>query len=85
MSYSRNMLDAAHKHSSHHREEIECSDVCGCFCCGKTFPPAEIKHWTDEGETALCPSCAVDSVIGSAPSYPVAERSFLQAMQTAWF
>jgi hypothetical protein len=85
MSYSRDTLDAAHKHSSRHREEIERSNLCGCFYCGKSYAPADIKDWTDEGDTALCPSCGIDSVIGSASPYPVTERPFLQAMHARWF
>ncbi|MBQ1506403.1 MAG: hypothetical protein IIZ48_06505 [Erysipelotrichales bacterium] len=31
---------------------------CTCVACGKTFDPAEIKDWTDQGATAVCPYCA---------------------------
>jgi hypothetical protein len=85
MSHSKDTLDAAHKHSGGHRQEVERSDVCGCFYCGKTYPPAEIRNWTDEGNTALCPCCGIDSVIGSASGYPVTDGAFLRAMQAGWF
>ncbi len=54
-----------------HRAQIERSELCGCFSCERTFPPAAISGWTDargsdgSGQTALCPFCGVDAVIGS--------------------
>ena len=45
-------LEVAHKHSSHHRAEVEGSEICGCFYCLSTFPPAEIAEWIDEGENS---------------------------------
>jgi hypothetical protein len=86
MSFDRDLLDAAHQHSSNHREEVERSAVCGCFYCRETFGPAEIEEWlADEDGTALCPRCAVDSVLGSASGYPVTDPEFLGAMHERWF
>jgi len=86
MAYPRSTLDAAHRHSSNHRTELESSEVCGCFFCHHTLIAADIEEWIeDEGETALCPHCGVDAVIGSASGYPVADRSFLSAMHSRWF
>jgi hypothetical protein len=86
MSYSRVTPDDAHRHSSEHREELEQSDICGCFYCCRTFPPSEIKDWINEGSgTAHCPHCIIDSVIGSASGYPVDDPEFLKAMHLRWF
>ena len=86
MNYDRDLLDAAHRHSSRHRKEVEASAVCGCFYCLKTFEPAEIEEWLSEGVgTALCPRCAIDSVLGSATGYPVTDPAFLRAMHERWF
>jgi hypothetical protein len=78
----------AHRHSIRHREEVLASERCGCYYCGSIFPPADIEVWVDEwegvGQTALCPKCGIDSVIGSASSYPITER-FLAAMKAHWF
>lgn len=43
-----------------------------------------IQEWIDDGDTAICPSCGIDSVIGSASSYPITPE-FLTAMQKFWF
>lgn len=85
---------AAHKRSSLHRSEVLSSEICGCFYCQATFPPAEIEDWVDErptdegisvpGVTALCPKCGIDSVIGSASGLPITP-DFLQRMNAHWF
>jgi hypothetical protein len=74
----------AHKHCSYHRAELEKSNVCGCFYCLSTFQPSEIVEWIDDGQTAICPKCPVDSVIGSASGYPIT-REFLLKMHDHWF
>jgi len=75
---------AAHKHSSLHRAVLERSELCGCFYCFATFPPSEIVEWIDDAQTAICPYCPVDSVIGSAPGYPIT-RELLERMHEHWF
>lgn len=74
----------AHKHCTKHRAEIEASAICGCFYCLRTFPPTPITEWTDDSQTALCPKCGIDSVIGSASGYPITPE-FLQSMHDHWF
>ena len=78
----------AHRHSSRHREEVLASELCGCFYCEAQFSPREIAQWTDEwegvGQTALCPRCGIDSVIGSESGYPVSSE-FLAQMKSQWF
>lgn len=75
----------AHEFSTHHRADIEASDICGCFYCLKTFPPAEITEWWDrDGQTPVCPKCGIDSVIASASGFPIT-RKFLREMHNKWF
>ncbi len=81
---SRFDISAAHQASSLHREQVLASEVCGCFYCRKTYPPSEIGEWVDRGETALCPKCGIDAVIGSASGWPIS-REFLTAMKSFWF
>lgn len=79
---------SAHKHCIRHREEVLRSALCGCFYCLEVFMPQEIVKWIDEqnptGQTALCPECGIDSVIGSASGYPIT-RDFLDRMNGHWF
>lgn len=75
---------AAHKHASRHRVEIEASVRCGCFFCFRTFPSSDIKAWIDANQTALCPRCGVDSVIGSASNHRI-DDTFLRGMHAHFF
>lgn len=77
-------LKAAHKHSFKSRAEIEKSSICGCFYCGRMFAPTEIAEWTDDGQTAMCPCCGIDSVVGSASGFQIT-KEFLDEMNTYWF
>lgn len=83
-----NIYDKAHKHSIFHRKEIERSDLCGCFYCMHVFKPTEITQWIDDeggvGQTALCPSCGIDSVIGNKAGYKI-DKEFLRNMFDRWF
>jgi hypothetical protein len=78
----------AHTRSSHHRSEVLASDHCGCFYCCKTFSPGEITEWVDEidevGQTALCPRCGIDSVLGAKSGFEMSTE-FLRRMKTFWF
>jgi hypothetical protein len=78
----------AHRHSIRHRAEVLASARCGCFYCGAIFPPAAITEWIDPWEgvdqTALCPRCGIDAVIGSESGYPIT-ADFLMAMKQQWF
>jgi hypothetical protein len=71
-----------------HRDEVLASEQCGCFYCGAVFESSEIENWVDEwqgvGQTALCPRCGIDSVLGSESGYPISEE-FLSRMQAYWF
>jgi len=77
-------LDIAHRACMHHREQVMQSDTCGCFYCLAQFAPGDITEWCDEGQTAICPRCGIDSVIGSASGYPITS-DFLNAMNKRWF
>lgn len=77
-------VERAHKHSFKNRPELEQSSVAGCFYCLGTYPPASIEKWTDDGQTAICPECGIDSVIGDTAGYPLTRR-FLAAMNDRWF
>jgi hypothetical protein len=66
--------------SVRHRAAILASDLCGCYYCQQTFPPAAIEEWVDDGKTALCPKCGIDAVIGGAPTAEGLARLYRQ-----WF
>ena len=77
-------LVEAHSHSDHHRTEVLASTMAGCFYCLSTYPPRSITEWIDDGQTALCPRCGVDSVIGDTSGYALTP-GFLGRMRGRWF
>ena len=75
----------AHRHCTYNREELERSAVIGCLYCLKIFHNHKaISNFCDGGETALCPYCSIDSLIGSASGYDIT-GTFLQGMHQIWF
>ena len=83
------IYDKAHKLSMMHRGQIMESSLCGCFYCLYIFPKEEIEEWIDseskpEGETALCPKCGIDAVIGDKSGFDIS-KEFLTHMNLYWF
>lgn len=81
------LIVQAHQHSIRNREEITNSEMCGCFYCLAIFRPEDISIFIKERggtETALCPQCGIDSVIGSASSYSIT-KEFLSQMYRYYF
>ena len=74
----------AHDRPIRHRDEILRSERCGCFRCCETFRPRGVWEWIDDGQTAMCPYCGTDAVIGSASGYPLTHE-FLGRMASVWF
>jgi hypothetical protein len=68
-----NKLKEVQRYCSQHREQVRNSALCGCFYCGVNFPSTEIDFWIgapdggldngENGTTALCPRCGIDSVL----------------------
>lgn len=78
---------AAHRHCSANRAAILASRMCGCFHCLKTFAAREVTGWIrelDGSETALCPHCHIDSVLGDAAGIPLTDQ-FLAHMKQIYF
>ena len=60
------------------------TEHCGCYGCLAEFAPQEIKEWTDEGETALCPFCGIDSVLADNEDCAIS-KEFLEKIHRYWF
>ena len=76
--------DTAHLHASAHRSELAASGTCGCYYCIRIFAFSAIVKWKDGNQTALCPHCGIDAVLGDASGFPVVDR-FLRQMHRYWF
>jgi hypothetical protein len=77
-------FEKAHRFCRHNRKDLENDTICGCFYCLKIFNPNEIDEWWDDDDTAVCPYCGIDSVIGENSGFSVTEL-FLKGMNKEWF
>lgn len=87
--HRENEASRLHQHVFENRLELEESEVCGCIHCERIYSPTEIRNWIADsrGETAECPYCGIDAVVGSASGIPITPgvlarahaRSFLDA------
>jgi hypothetical protein len=73
--------------TTHNRQVLKESDVCGCISCLQIFPSEKIVDWRDTyesstGETALCPYCGDDSVVGSASGVPINRKRLSELNET---
>ena len=74
----------AHKYCTRNKENLQNDTICGCFYCLEIFSPKEIEMCLALEDTALCPYCCVDSVIGESSGFPIT-REFLKKMNEYWF
>jgi hypothetical protein len=91
-----NPLLLAHRHTTNNRAELEASKLCGCCSCLAIFPAEEVVAWTGldmsnfenpdsaTTETALCPRCGSEALIGDKSGFPL-HPDFLGRMNQAWF
>jgi len=70
------------KYSKKNKNYLKESKKCGCYFCLNIFEPKNIKEWTDNGETAICPFCHVDSVIDDSQNL---NKEFLEEASKYWF
>ncbi|MEO8699148.1 MAG: cytoplasmic protein [Kofleriaceae bacterium] len=75
---------AAKERASRHRAELEASGHCACFFCFKKFPTSDIKTWIEANQTALCPHCGLDSVLGSGTDHRIDDQ-FLRKMHQHYY
>lgn len=56
-------LEDIYKHCHKNKNELKENEKCLCIYCNAEFTSNMIKEWVDNGETAICPNCGIDSVI----------------------
>lgn len=91
-----NELLAAYRYTTNNWAQIQASKLCGCCNCMQIFPPDEITAWAGldldrvddpaavEQQTAMCPRCGNEAVLGDKSGYPI-NAPFLLRMNEAWF
>jgi len=78
------MIEQAIKLSMRNKTALESVAKAGCYQCLEIYETKEIKEWTDQGQTALCPKCHVDSVIPSS-SFNELTKEKLEEIKKYWF
>lgn len=86
--------ESIHRFCTQNRELLGRSDLAGCFYCEAMFDPREVMDWidgrqvetgsSDDGVTALCPRCGIDSVLPSAAPIQLT-KELLAEMRVHWF
>ncbi len=68
----------------HNRQTLSTEQVCGCFYCLRIFDAKEIVWQDAADDTAMCPYCGIDAVIGERSGIPITKQ-FLKGMREYWF
>ena len=53
-----------------------------CYYCQSFFPRERIKKYVDNGKTALCPVCNVDSVVDFEEAISKLQQSFFKTIDS---
>jgi hypothetical protein len=92
----KNPLVAAYRYTTNNWSQLQDSKLCGCCNCVQIFPADEVVGWTGldmnnaddpravEQQTAMCPRCGSEAVLGDKSGYPI-HAQFLTQMNEAWF
>lgn len=74
-----NVVDYS-KASIHNRSKIKDTTECGCYFCLNVCKGKEITEWIDDEDTALCPTCKIDSLLPG-----ISNRKMLEKGAAYWF
>jgi hypothetical protein len=87
-------FESVHRYSSNNRSLLASSKLAGCFYCGAIYDASGVKDWVDgghtesgeldDGVTALCPRCGIDSVLPDAAPI-ILDGNLLAEMREHWF
>lgn len=80
---TKDTLIALHDRSFRNLATVRASELCGCFYCQGIYPSSEVVEFVRRDETAVCPKCGIDSVLGDAGAELTPEM--LSAMHEYWF
>jgi len=69
-------LDKVSQAAYNNINDLEKVDECGCYHCIRTFSVEEVVEFTDQGTTALCPYCGMDSVLPGTVNKVFLEKAY---------
>ena len=76
-------LQAVYEHSRLNRRFMTPGGSCRCFHCLLGVAAEQIGQWIDDGQTALCPHCGIDSVLSNA--IDALSDTLIQQLHAAYF
>lgn len=62
-----------HKTTFKNKELLDTTNKCACCSCNHFLKTSDIKEWTDDALTAICPLCGVDAIIPITVENPITE------------
>jgi len=77
------MIKKAPRLAFNNKKEITSSKRAGCYHCLELFETKEIKEYTDNDKTAICPKCNTDTVL--AETVFDLEKGNLEKAKKYWF
>jgi hypothetical protein len=83
MSLNKKIILDVPKRSFKNKSLIKSCNNCGCYNCKNIISSKEIKIWTDNWETAICPKCGIDSIIPESSDFKLNEE-FLSEVHDYW-
>jgi hypothetical protein len=83
--FTEKLLVEAHLSCSHNVLQAAPGQSAACFYCLECYPATEVEEWWDDGTTAVCPRCGIDSVLFEQSGLPLQDAVFLAAMHARWF
>ncbi len=77
-------IKEASKYSIYNSPELEKSKMAGCYHCKSIFESSNVSETTDDGKTALCPNCNIDSVLPDSSPFKIDENTLIK-LNKYWF
>ena len=77
-------LSTLHTYTLKNKSLIEKSKICYCYHCKNKILVEDIVDYLDEGETAVCPKCNVDSLIPDCIDEEITDK-VIDDMNRYWF
>ena len=77
-------IKKASEYSINNIEALKNSKLAACYFCKSVYEPSKIIETTDEGKTALCPKCGIDSVLTDNSPFDF-DKTTLSKLHDYWF
>lgn len=84
MYTEKELMEKASELSFKNRDMVDKSSKCGCYACCQIYDAKYVWEYVDDGETALCPICYIDSVLPDASGVKL-NNTILNKLRKKWF